>query len=203
MLLKNVPGILPVLENSDLSQTKLWHRNIKNILPQQLTALILKAKYEEPESKIQLEIQFAVKYIKYAVEEGLVSDVKIADYEAPSSDTIAASNFIRGLHSMSFERRRAVLFALENDLPITQVEGMSLDYAMKLRRHVSKVSKEILDSNVLSIYSGFAFWENYQGEHKPLTNLEQSVYDAFGMNSYELSKRYANMVFDELFEVTT
>lgn len=203
MLLKEVPGLLPVLENSDLSQTKLWHRNIQKILPQQLTALILKAKYEQPESKIQLEIQFAVKYIKYAVEEGLVLDVKIADYTAPSSETIAASNFIRGLHKLTFERRRAVLFALENDLPVTQVEGMSLNYAMKLRKHVSKVSRDILDTNVLSFRSGLAFWESYKGEHKPLSNLEQSIYDAFGMNSYELSRRYANMTFDDLLEVTT
>ena len=42
MLLKEVLGVLPALENSDLSLSKLWHKDVNQVLPVQLTALILK-----------------------------------------------------------------------------------------------------------------------------------------------------------------
>jgi hypothetical protein len=197
MLLKNIPGMLPVLENSDLSLTKLWHKPIERIVPEQLTAIILKNLNQNPESKIELEVKFAVKQIKDAVTQGIIPTTRLASFSTPRKEVIVMSNFIRGLHSLSFAKRRAVLFSLEAKLPFSQVENMTNQQAYRLVPNMSQVAKEIIDSNVISIHAGWAFWEKYDGKHEKLSNLEQHVYEAFGMTSYQLHKRYANIVIDD------
>lgn len=197
MLLKNIPGMLPVLENSDLSLTKLWQKPIERIVPEQFTAIIFKILNETPESKIELEIKFAVKQIKDAVDQGVIPATKLASFSTPRKEIIVMSNFIRGLHSLSFAKRRAVLFSLEAQLPFSQIENMTNQQAYRLAPDMPKLAKDIIDSNVISIHAGWAFWENYDGKHEKLSNLEQHVYEAFGMTSYQLHKRYANMVIDD------
>lgn len=197
MLLKNIPGMLPVLENSDLSQTKLWQKSIKNIVPEQLTAIILKKLNEDPQSKIELEVQFAVKQIADAVLQGSIPDTRLARYTTPRRELITISNFIRGLHSLSLPKRRAVLFSLEADMPFSHVVNLTNQQAYRLKSKVPPLAREIIDTNILSIHAGWAFWEGYQGRHEQLSNLEEHVYEAFGMTSYQLKRRYANVVLDD------
>jgi len=197
MLLKEVPGVLPVLENSDLSLSKLWHKDVNQVLPVQLTALILKTLREVPDSQIELEVKYLIKQINYAVEMGLIETPQIASYSGPQRSALLLSTLINGLQKMSYERRRAVLFSLESDLPITQVEHMTVEQAYRMRAQLSPMAKEIIDTAILSVQTSYMFWENVQG-HRPLTSLEQEVHDAFGMNSYQLYSHYAKINFDEV-----
>lgn len=198
MLLKNVPGMLPVLENSDLALSKLWTKNIEKIVPEQLTALIVKTLNENPESKIELEIQYAIKQINNAQLNELIPEVRISAYTTPSRQFISLSKFMCGLNKLSMERRRAVVFALESNMSISKVRNMTRGHAQQIQPQLnSSMAKEILRTNVISIKSGYAFWEKCENKHVQLGDLEQHVYEAFGMTYNQLTKRYTNMIFDD------
>lgn len=208
MLLKDIPGMLPVLENSDLAATKLWQKDIKNIIPIQFTAIILKVSHDNPESKITLEVIYAVQQIRDAVDLGIIENTLLASYAPPQKKTITAFNFIRGLHSMTFDKRRAVLFSLEAKIPLVQVENLTHKQAYRIRPELPDLAREILDSSIASIYQDWVFWEkeNGDGKHQKLSNLEAHVTKAFGMKYAELQRRYGNIIYEELtnvFEAST
>jgi hypothetical protein len=89
------------------------------------------------------------------------------------------------------------MFALETSLSMSRVEDFTI---LEINNHYKKSStmaKEIIQSNIVSFHSGWAFWEEVDGKHRKLSNLEQHIFNAFGMTSYQLYQRYANLVFDD------
>lgn len=200
MRFKNIPGILPALANSELSTTKLWQTHIDKISNYQLSIAVARAKFKDENTQIESELAYAIKQIGDAVYEGIIKPTKITQYKAAKKEHITTSALISGLLKLEMTHRKALLFALETNIALSEV--------VLIERHKfealvvnSKLAKEVAESCLVSIKTKLLFWEQAEDKsHIGIVNLEQAVFEAFGCTYELLARKYANIIYDEWFK---
>lgn len=201
MLLKDIPGILPALINSELSNSKLWLMNIQTISKYHIQALINKSKLTNPNTEIEKEISYAIQQINDAIYCGLINQSKVANYKISNAEFITVSDLINGLIKLKDVYRKAVLFALETKSSLDEVASLTNAQAAQLAQE-SRLASEILSSCITSIKIKYVFWESsVNNHHHPLHNLDHEVLKGFGFEFEKLSLKYKNIIYDDWFDL--
>lgn len=200
MQFKNIPGILPALKNSELSNSKIWRMNIEKITKYQLNIISSNAKLKDQNTTIDQELRYAIEKINDAVYQGIIKPTKITQFKSASAEFITTTSLIRGLLKLNEIQRKALLFALEVEMPLKDVVALK---RLEAERYFNKSSlaSEILHSSVISLKTKLVFWvQNQEKEHVGLVELEEAVYEAFECTYELLTQKYQNIIYDEWFQ---
>lgn len=195
MLLKEIPGLLPVLNDSIVTQSKLWNKHVENLHPAQLIAIRTKELQSNPTSNIDQEINFLVKHIQFAELDDLCHS-PLSTYYKPNDKKMLTTEFIAGLQKMTQEYRLATIFGLEMKLSAIRTSNLTVQQAYNLE-NLTELATSVLRSSLNSVKTICMFWRaNEANEHIALDDLGEVIYEAYGMTWLELSARYRNMVAD-------
>lgn len=195
LLLKDIPGLLPTLNESAIVQSKLWNKNVKHIHPSQLTALRTKTLLNDPLSNIDQEIIFLIKHIQFAELDGLCES-PLCDYYRPADTKITTTEFVAGLKRMPPPYRLALIFGLEMGLSAIRTSMLTVKQAHNLSNQ-TELAQGVLRSSLLSTKTIYMFWRSTATlEHVGLDDLNEMVYGAYGCSWMELSTKYKLMVAD-------
>lgn len=195
MLLKDIPGLLPTLNDSVIVSSKLWTKDVSTIHPSQLVAVRTKALINDPTSNIDQEITFLVKHVQFAELDDLCTS-PLSDYYRPSDRAITTTEFVAGLQRLKPAYRFATIFGLEMGLSAIRTANLSARQAHNLDG-VTELAQSVLRSSILSTKTIYMFWTSDEhGEHVGLDDLNEEIYSAFGKTWMELSSKYKYMVAD-------
>ena len=195
MLLKDIPGLLPTLINSVVTESKLWNKEVEFIHPSQLTALRTKTLIDNPLSNIDQEITFIIKHIQFAELDDLCKS-PLSDYYRPEDRAITTTEFINGLKQLPQAYRLATIFGLEMGLSAIRTSNLTVKQAHGLDG-LTELASSVLHSTLLSTKTIYQFWHsNESNEHVGLDDLNSYILVAFGMSWMQLAKKYKYMVAD-------
>lgn len=195
MLLKEIPGLLPVLNDSAITKSKLWNQHVENLHPAQLVAIRTKELQNNPTSNIDQEINYLVRYIQFAELDDLCKS-PLSYYFKPNDKKMLTTEFIAGLTKMPQEYRLATIFGLEMKLSAIRTSNLTVQQAYNLE-NLTELATSVLRSTLNSIKTISMFWRVTEAnEHVALDDLGEVIYEAYGMTWLDLSARYRNMVAD-------
>lgn len=195
MLLKEIPGLLPTLNQSVITQSKLWNKDVTNIHPAQLLSLRTKTLIENPHSNIDQEITFLIKHIQFAELDDLCTS-PLTDYYRPSSKAITTTEFVSCLKKLEPPYRLALIFGLEMGLSAIRTSMLTVQQAYNLADQ-TELAQAVIRSCLLSTKTIYIFWRSTSdNSHIALDDLNEVVYGAFDCSWMELSTRYRKMVAD-------
>ncbi len=195
MLLKEIPGLLPVLNDSAITKSKLWNKHVENLHPAQLIAIRTKELQNNPASNIDQEINYLVKHIQFAELDDLCKS-PLSSYFKPNDKKMLTTEFIAGLKKMPQEYRLATIFGLEMKLSAIRTSNLTVQQAYNLE-NLTELATSVLRSTLNSIKTISMFWRvTEENEHVALDDLGEVIYEAYGMTWLDLSARYRNMVAD-------
>lgn len=196
MLLKDVPGVLPALATSAVTNYKIWNRDVKDLHPTQLVAIRTKELELNPNSKIDEELAHLTLQLQFAVLDELCESPLI-HYNRPRDRSILTSEFIAGLKALKPAYRFALIFGMEMGLSAIRTANLTVKQAHQLTDQ-TELAQSALRSTLLSTKTIYMFWtvDEATREHVPLDDLNEAVYEAFGMTWMDLGFRYHNMAAD-------
>lgn len=195
MLLKDIPGLLPTLNNSAIVHSKLWEKSVEHIHPSQLVAFRKKTLLDNDKSNIDQEITFLIKHIQFAELDNLCFS-PLSEYYRLRPTAITTTEFVSGLRKLQPEYRLALIFGLEMKLSVIRTSMLTVQQAHSLSNQ-TELTMSVLRSSLLSTKTIYMFWHSEESsEHVGLDDLSEVVYGAFGCSWMELSSQYENMIAD-------
>ncbi|ENK7202883.1 hypothetical protein SLL02_003827, partial [Acinetobacter baumannii] len=96
MLLKDVPGVLPRLENSLISKTDMWTAEVDTVIPAQFLAFRKIIKSDYPDVDIDRDINYLVRQVQFAELENVLTS-PLRDYVEPNENFLLTSELKEGL----------------------------------------------------------------------------------------------------------
>ncbi|EPJ6586283.1 hypothetical protein P4R32_002165 [Acinetobacter baumannii] len=100
MLLKDVPGVLPRLENSLISKTDMWTAEVDTVIPAQFLAFRKIIKSDYPDVDIDRDINYLVRQVQFAELENVLTS-PLRDYVEPNENFLLTSELKEGLQKLS------------------------------------------------------------------------------------------------------
>ncbi|OLV78646.1 hypothetical protein, partial [Acinetobacter baumannii] len=131
MLLKDVPGVLPRLENSLISKTDMWTAEVDTVIPAQFLAFRKIIKSDYPDVDIDRDINYLVRQVQFAELENVLTS-PLRDYVEPNENFLLTSELKEGLQKLSQTYQHAFLFGMETHYSSFQIETMSYQQAIKV-----------------------------------------------------------------------
>ncbi|EPK1580876.1 hypothetical protein JIN21_000294 [Acinetobacter baumannii] len=117
MLLKDVPGVLPRLENSLISKTDMWTAEVDTVIPAQFLAFRKIIKSDYPDVDIDRDINYLVRQVQFAELENVLTS-PLRDYVEPNENFLLTSELKEGLQKLSQTYQHAFLFGMETHYSI-------------------------------------------------------------------------------------
>lgn len=203
MLLKEIPGVLPSLENTAISRSKLWERDVSEIIPHQLAALrwLANDRAESEGGEEGVSIDLYLDYLMAQLHEAknmeiIPEDLPILRYSRPRVRGVLTSDLIVGLKAMSKPMARATIFGLEMDLPLDRIMTLSYKQANGME-NLTPAASRALNEQVRSIRSQLAFWEETAGGFPgPIFGMANEIYTCFNMTWNTLRIEYKRRIPD-------
>jgi len=196
MLLKDVPGVLPRLENSLISKTDMWTSDVDSVIPAQFLAFRTLIKSDFPEVDIDRDINYLVRQVQFAELENVLTS-PLRNYIEPCDAHMLMSELKEGLQKLDQTYQHAFLFGMEIGYSAFQIENMSYQQAIR-GCPKSALATSIINSLVPSSRTINAFWKVEDGQHVRLDDLESEIYRAFGKTWRELLSGYSRLIADEI-----
>lgn len=191
MLLKEVPGVLPSLENSAIARSGLWEREVTEIIPHQLQALRWLA-IDSGEEDVDLYFDFLMNALRGAASRGLIpEDARILKYTRPRQLGILESELIEGLKNMPPAMARAAVFGLEMDIPLERLTTMTFKQANSME--LTPLASKVVSSLIPTLGNNLAFWTK---EHGYLSGMANEIYANFNMTWNALRMNYKAVIPD-------
>lgn len=197
MLLKDIPDLLPTLEGSLITKSKIWEMDVSEIQVFHLRAIRAKGKLEGQGDKIDQDIEHLFQMTLFAELDGLIENAPLTDYYNGSEEELLTTReFVAGLTKLPPEYRQAVLFGMECQLSANETATLTVKNANKIE-NLPEMAKAVLDSATLSIKTPYLFWKRGEGRsHVYLGDLGIKVIQAYGFGWDNLLKQYPKMITD-------
>lgn len=195
MLLKDIPGMLPTLANSPLAKTKLWERDVAELIPEQFVAQQWLGK-EAGQEDMDEHIFHAVTQIHMASLIGLVpQELPILKMKLRKQLPMLSTELTDGLSKLHPAMARAAIFGLETDMSLDNLAMLS--YMQAKHMDMSDIAHTALHNQPRSISSKLAFWMAHSENpeiHGPLRGFANEIYMNFGMSWNALRLAYKRLV---------
>lgn len=196
MLLKDIPGVLPSLADTAIARSKLWERDVSEIIPHQLVALRWLA-IERGDEDVDTYFDHLANCLNIAAVTGQIpDDLAILQYSKPKFGGLLSSELAAGVSKLNPAMARAAIFGLEMDLPLDRI--MTLSFKQANAMELTPLASAALSAQVRSISSNLAFWKKEDGQdvHTPIFGFANEVYESFGMSWNALRTGYQKLIPD-------
>jgi len=188
---------------SHLSQSPLWDQDVATITPSQLIAFVAKHKLACRADEAESSVDIALTQITEAVKRGEIPRPPMLDYRRPNFIVMTQTELRRGLAFMRPEQAYAIMFALETGLSSQEVARLKhIDlHSLRRERRLSDLANACLERMPRHIVSPYVFWRPIQKNGRtvtastPIMDLDEAVFDAFGLVWGELEQGYANLIY--------
>lgn len=188
---------------SHLSQSPLWEQDVATITPAQLVAFVAKLKLDNRGDEAESAVNIAMKAVEDAADRGTIPHPAMLAYTRPNFIVLTIGELRRGLAFMQPVQAYAVVFALETGLSSQEVARFThRDLAEHRRTHkLSEMALACLTRSPRNVTSPYVFWRalNIAGRATtspvPILDLDEAVFDAFGMVWGEMEQGYANLIY--------
>lgn len=196
--LKNVGQMTALLGRSALSRSPLWEKPVGQIHLTQLHAFVARQATAGQKDTAETIVQICLNEVVKAVARDEIPVPAMMSYSAPKRSLMTAGELRDGLALMGREKGAAVLFALETELDATGVGYLTWTTAMRLYRAATLSPLAIACTRVCprQLHLQYVFWTRFDGLDvpSPLLNLDQDVFDAFGLVWAELAESYDHLI---------
>ena len=188
---------------SHLSQSPLWDQDVETITPAQLIAFVAKLKMVNRGDEAESAIDIAIKQVAEVVKRGEIPSPPMLGYSRPNFIVMTQTELRRGLAFMRPEQAYAVMFALETGLSSQEVARLKhIDlHDLRRERRLSEIANACLERMPRHIISPYVFWRAARHNGRtvtastPIMDLDEAVFDAFGLVWGELEQGYANLIY--------
>lgn len=189
-------GTLPnILTDSLLSKSPLWQRELRTIKPFDLSLFIRLHKGTTNYFRAVREVEELKTSVMQANIDGTLDDqsLDILDHDKPR-EVFTSGDLVEWLENTTLARRRALLFALEQNLDPRRV--VELEWADLRKMNLSLMAREILQSMPRHIRLPYVFWDTLpNGSAAPLFGLNETVLEVTqGLGMAVMQRLYGNMV---------
>lgn len=188
---------------SHLSRSPLWEQDVATITPAQMVAFVAKLKLDNSGDEAESALDIAVKLVEEAADRGQIPHPGMLAYKRPNFIVLTIGELRRGLAFVQPVQAYAIMFALETGLSSQEVASFTHRDLAVLRRErkLSDIAKACLARQPRNLASPYVFWRslNIAGRATtspvPIMDLDEAVFDAFGLVWAELEQGYANLIY--------
>lgn len=169
------------LQNSPLSNSKLWLKTTDNVFPTDLSVYLARSKQEGRYDSALLEIEELQRLTILELLKGRLNDAPYLSFTARKQVRLTYGDFATFLHfsGLKNDRQMAILFALESGLKPEDV--VTLTWQTYKKMPTTPVMRAITDSFPRSLNVNYVFWERFEdfGMVGPMFGLSQDFADLF------------------------
>jgi len=196
MLIKDFGRKSAHLKNSKLTNSKLWHKQTKDVLPLDLLIYLRQMKEQGEHQTALRDIEELQRLTILAMLEGQLNDAPYLSF-AGEKLVMTLGEFACILHfaNLSQMRKKALVFSLETGIKPEDVITLTRQAAR--RRSWTGFQQAIIDSVPVNMNLNYVFWEEFEayGMHAPLFGLSQDLQDLFnGAQWHEIHELYKKAV---------
>jgi hypothetical protein len=194
--LKNYEEAQVSLANTAIANSPMWSSPIENIVPEQVVSFRARLSLLGKQSEADSAIAAMMGVVLSLHEAGRLDKAPVLRYKAPNTDAPTVDWFVSRLRALRGSEPAAVLFALHQNLRISQVVCMSRSglKALADAKSLDPYARLIASKQLAHIYTDYVFWRYSGHVAMPLFGLESDLFDVFAMTWPELVTAYAGMI---------
>lgn len=191
--LNELRNLSTLLNNSLISESRLWTREASGLTPLDLSLFVISHKHKDTYSQALREVDIVITAGIEALISGDIDKADFTDYRLPKA-AFTATDLVEWLSCVSLPRRRAILFALEMKLSPREVIG--LEWGTLGQYGLTPLAFELVSASPRHIKLKYVFWDYLSnGAAAPLFGLAESALEVSqGLNFGVLQSLYDNMV---------